>query len=107
MQTIETYAKRFCQRLCHHGLANAGDIFQQDMALRQEAEDRETDFVALAEDHLSDGLHNALGNRLDKADDIILHIGRDTGSTFICCAISHVWVRLCFLSCGHYSRTLG
>ena len=47
--------KRFRQRLGERGLADAGNIFDQQMAAREQRDQRELDGFFLAVDRASDG----------------------------------------------------
>jgi hypothetical protein len=45
----------FCERLSESGLANAGDVFDEQMAAREQGDERELDGVFFAVDGARDG----------------------------------------------------
>src|SRR6266852_6387535 len=64
LDALETAMKGFCERLRESGLADAGDVFDEQVAAREQGDQRELDGVFLAVDGARDGaleLRNDLG----------------------------------------------
>src|SRR5882762_1501464 len=55
LDTLKAAMEGFCERLSESGLADAGDVFDEQMAAREQGDERELDGVFLAIDGARDG----------------------------------------------------
>ena len=77
LDTIEGTTDGARQRLGHHRFANAWNIFQQNMATAKHAQNREANFVAFAQDNLTNAVCDPLRNLLNRSGGLPHLVCRD------------------------------